>query len=152
MPSQNIHRFYRVWVTIIDPLLLAGLIYSIVFTPDLMMENYIPSSMSVPNPDHAFLLHQLAALYGFLAIILAVLLRSTSDVKVWNIVISAVLLIDVALLGSLYVSQDHQGRLSLVHWRPQDWFNWIITGFCTVQRVFFLAGVGVTNGRPRKTE
>lgn len=150
MTSQNIHRFYRVWFTSIDPLLLALLTYTLVFTPDVMMDSLIPNSMSMPNPDHAFLFHQLAALYGFLTLMLAVLLRSTSDLKVWNIVIGAVLMIDIALLTSLYVSLDHQGRLSIVQWRSQDWFNWIITGFVAVVRVIFLAGVGVTKDKSQE--
>lgn len=152
MACKNIHNFYRVWFTSVDPLLLAFLTYTLVFTPDVMMDSLIPTSMSVPNPDHAFLFHQLAALYGFLTLMLAVLLRSTSDLKVWNIVIGAVLMIDVALLTSLYVSLDHQGRLGLVHWRAQDWFNWIITGFVAVVRVIFLAGVGVSKNEPSKDD
>ncbi|KAF4997426.1 hypothetical protein FDECE_12077 [Fusarium decemcellulare] len=143
MAQPNIHTFYRVWFTCVDPLTLVPTVYALIFTPEFMLEGLIPLTMSAYNPDQSFLFHQLAALYAFVAIMFAVVLRATPDIKVWRIIIGAVLLIDIAILASMYVSLEHQGRLELATWRWQDWGNLVFTGGVAIIRSLFLAGVGV---------
>ena len=143
MAQPKISSFYRTWFTIVDPLSLIPTVYGILFAPEFMMDAIIPATMSKPDPDQAFLFHQLAALYAFMVVILAAVLRATSDVRVWKRVIAGVLLVDVAILISMYVSLEHQGRLGLENWRWQEWGNLLYTGGVAIIRAFFLAGVGV---------
>ncbi|KAM5360886.1 hypothetical protein ACJZ2D_013453 [Fusarium nematophilum] len=142
MSQQTIPSFYRFWFTWIDPLSLAPTVYGLLYTPEFMLEGLIPASMSVYDPQQSFLFHQLAALYGFVGITLAGVLRVSSDVKVWRVITAGVLLIDLTILASVYVSLEQQGRLGLEAWRWQDWGNLLWTGGVAVIRTLFLAGVG----------
>ncbi|KAF4946780.1 hypothetical protein FGADI_10984 [Fusarium gaditjirri] len=143
MSELNVHNFYRIWFTWVDPLTVLPTVYALIFTPEFILDGLIPLSMSAYNPDQAFLFHQLAALFAFVAIMLAVLLRVSSDIKVWRVVIGGVLLIDIAILVSVFVSMKQQGRSELSMFRWQDWGNYLFTGWVAVVRALFLAGVGV---------
>ncbi|KAI7764638.1 hypothetical protein LZL87_003843 [Fusarium oxysporum] len=143
MSELNVNNFYRIWFTWVDPLTVLPTVYALIFTPEFILDGLIPLSMSAYNPDHAFLFHQLAALFAFVAIMLAVLLRISSDIKVWRVVIGGVLLIDIAILLSVFVSMKQQGRSELSMFRWQDWGNYLFTGWVAVVRALFLAGVGV---------
>ncbi|KAJ4252976.1 hypothetical protein NW762_010885 [Fusarium torreyae] len=143
MAQLNVHNFYRIWFTWVDPMTLIPTVYALIFTPEIMLDGLIPLSMSPYNPDQAFFFHQLAALYAFTAVILAGVLRASSDIKVWRIVIAGVLMIDIAILMSVYASMEQQGRLELSKFRWQDWGNYVFTGWVAVIRTLFLAGVGV---------
>lgn len=146
MASPKVHPFYHIWFKWVDPISLIPTVYGLLFTPDFMLEGLIPASMSVPDPDQAFMFHQLAALYAFVAITIGLVLRATLDLKVWRIVMAAVLMIDIAMLASTYVSLEHQGRLALEALRWQDWGNIGYTGGVALIRAAFLAGVGVGGG------
>ncbi|KAG7407012.1 hypothetical protein Forpe1208_v013348 [Fusarium oxysporum f. sp. rapae] len=143
MSELNVNNFYRIWFTWVDPLTVLPTVYALIFTPEFILDGLIPLSMSAYNPDQAFLFHQLAALFAFVAIMLAVLLRISSDIKVWRVVIGGVLLIDIAILLSVFVSMKQQGRSELSMFRWQDWGNYLFTGWVAVVRALFLAGVGV---------
>ncbi|KAM0247817.1 hypothetical protein ACHAP5_003827 [Fusarium lateritium] len=121
MSQKKIHSFYRIWFTWVDPLVLIPTVYSLIFTPEFMLDGLIPLSMSPYNPDQAFLFHQLAASYLFIGIMLGVVLRLSSDIKVWRVIIGAVLLVDIAILVSVNVSMEQQGRSELSQFRWQDW-------------------------------
>lgn len=143
MAQSSIHSFYRVWFTWVDPLTLVPTVYAIIFMPEFMLDGLIPAEMSSVNPDQAFLFHQLAALYAFIAIISAGVLRASPDLKVWRIVQAGILVVDLAIIASFYVSLEQQGRLELAKWRGQDWGNIGFTGTVAIIRSLFLAGVGV---------
>lgn len=143
MPQTTIHPFYRLWFTCIDPFSLVPTVLGLLFKPDLMMQGLIPATLSVRNPDHAFLFHHLAALYAFLALSLGGILRATKEIRVWKIVVAGVLMVDVSILASVFVSLDQQGRLGLAKWRWQDWGNLLYTGGVAIIRGLFLANVGV---------
>ncbi|KAG9496676.1 hypothetical protein J7337_011454 [Fusarium musae] len=136
MSELKVHSFYRIWFTWIDPLTVLPTVYALIFTPEFILDGLIPL-------NQAFLFHQLAALFAFVAIMLAVLLRVSSDIKVWRVVIGGVLLIDIAILISVFVSMKQQGRSGLSMFRWQDWGNYLFTGWVAVVRALFLAGVGV---------
>lgn len=143
MAPPKIHKFYRFWFLWLDPIILVATVYALVFTSQVMLDALAPPSLSAYNPDQGFLLHQLAALYAFVAIILGGVLRISKDIQVWRIIILAVLVVDVAMLASNYASLKQQDRLSLGGMRLADWSNIVFTGLVTAIRIFFLAGVGV---------
>ncbi|KAK2670744.1 hypothetical protein RAB80_013166 [Fusarium oxysporum f. sp. vasinfectum] len=136
MSELNVNNFYRIWFTWVDPLTVLPTVYALIFTPEFILDGLIPLSMSAYNPDQAFLFHQLAALYAFVAIMLAVLLRVSSNIKVWRVVIGGVLLIDIAILLSVFVSMKQQGRSEFSMFRWQDWGNYLFTGWVAVVRAF----------------
>lgn len=143
MALPKIHSFYHFWFKWLDPLILVPTIYALVFTPQVMLDAFIPPPLSTYNPDHTFVLHQLAAMFAFVAVALGGVLRVSDQIQVWRVIIAGVLLVDIAMLGSIYVSLEQQDRLSLGAMRPADWGNVLFTGLVTVIRIFFLAGVGV---------
>ncbi|KAH8673798.1 hypothetical protein BX600DRAFT_456211 [Xylariales sp. PMI_506] len=150
--AARIHPIYRLWFTWVDPFVTFSTVFLTLTNPDLMMDAMIPAALSARNPDHDFLLHQLAALYAFLGIIITVLLRYTADVGAWKIVQGAILVVDLAILVSLYVSLGQQGRLDPAVWRSSDWANWAITGVVALLRALFLAGVGLkSEGKGKKS-
>lgn len=141
MALPHIHILYRVWFQWVDPVVLIPTIYALLFTPQVMLDAFIPPPLSAYNPNQGFLLHQLAAMYAFVAIVLGVGLRVTNEIKVWRVIIAGILVIDVAILASVYVSLEQQSRLGAL--RSTDWGNIVFTGLVSIIRASFLAGVGV---------
>lgn len=96
-----------------------------------MLEAFVPAPLSAYNPEQGFLFHQLAVKFAFVAIMLGGALRVSNDIKVWRVIIAGVLLIDIAMLASIYVSRKQQDRLSLGAMRSADWGNVLFTGLVT---------------------
>lgn len=143
MATPQIHTFYHIWFKWLDPLVLAATVYAMILNPQIMLDAWAPPPLSAYNPDHGFLLHQLAALFVFVGLILGGVLRISNDIKVWRFIIASVLLVDIAMLASAYATLKQQDRLSFEAMRSEDWSNVLFTGLVTVIRILFLAGVGV---------
>lgn len=150
MALPHVHVFYRVWFQWVDPLVLVPTIYALLFTPQVMLDAFIPPPQSAYNADQGFLLHQLAAMYAFVAIVLGAGLRVTNEIKVWRVIIAGILVIDIAILASVYASLDQQGRLGNL--RAADWGNILFTGLVAVIRILFLAGFGVGKEETRSKQ
>jgi hypothetical protein len=71
-----------------------------------------------------------------------VLLRASSDAKVWRIVQGATLMVDISLIAIMFAGLNQQGRLAMDKWRGMEWFNMIFTAVITLGRVAYLMGVG----------
>ncbi|KAH8171265.1 hypothetical protein LIA77_08032 [Sarocladium implicatum] len=149
MAPPSVHSFYRIWFTWVDPAAIVPTVYFLLVDPTPYMNALIPSSMSVANPDHAFLFHALAALYAFLAVQLIVTLRITDDIKVWSVFQAGILMVDFALIASQYVCIKQQGRLHMEGLRHEDWGAFIFTALVAVIRIAFLTGIGAKS--PAKT-
>ncbi|ETS84820.1 hypothetical protein PFICI_02845 [Pestalotiopsis fici W106-1] len=145
--SQPIPPFYRLWFTIVDPIVCLGTSFMCFWDPDLGLTSVVPVDIATRNPYQDFLFHQTGGLYLMLAIHLAVLLRYTSDLGVWKINQAAVLVVDFILLWSQYYSQRQQGRLALDAWRQEDYAAAAITIFVAVLRTCFLLNVGFEPGK-----
>lgn len=143
MALPNIHFFYRFWFLWLDPVILGVTVYALVSTPQVVLDAFIPPPPSAYDPNQGFLHHQLAALFTFVAIILGGVLRISKEIRVWRVVIMAVLVVDIAMLANNYASLKQQDRLNLGAMRLADCSNIIFTGFVTIIRVFFLAGIVV---------
>lgn len=145
MSLTRVHIFYRIWFQWLDPLVLVPTICALIFTPQVMLDAFVPPPLSAYNPDQGFLFHQLAAMYAFVAIMLAGGLRVSKDINVWRVIVGGVWVVDMAILVSTYASLEQQGRLGSL--RPGDWGNVLFTGLVLIIRSFFLAGVGVGGGQ-----
>lgn len=143
--SAEQHRIpvaYRAFFTWVDPLIALSGVYMNLFTPDTVLNAYIPSTLSQRDPAHFMLFQQLAANLLMAAFLSIVLLRYTADVKIWKILQASILLVDLTLLYSLWDAIGSQGRLSLDGMRGEDWGCAIITGTVVAMRVLFLAEFG----------
>lgn len=89
--------------------------------------------------------------FGFIS---AVLLRYTTDIKIWHIVEIAILIVDFAYFPAAYGALSAQGRLDVGTWRAEDWGSLAITGTATFVRLAFLARVGFREEdvKSRKTQ
>lgn len=71
-----------------------------------------------------------------------ILLRATTDARVWRAVQASILLVDIAMLGGFARAFNATGRLDLRLWRAEDWTNIGITGGVGLIRAAFLLGIG----------
>jgi hypothetical protein len=144
MSTPHIHPFYRIWFTIVDPVVLVFTVLACIFVPSTILETSVPASFASYDPlSHGPLLYQSAALYAFMAIIFGGLLRASNDLKVWRIVQFATLVVDCGLLVTMWTMLKQQERLDLGDWRSGDWFNAGFTVWVALIRVAFLGGLGV---------
>ena len=114
------------------------------FTPDTVVNAFVPSTIAPRNPYFDFMLQQLGGALTMLALIDIVLLRYTADVNIWKILEAAVLVYDFSLLYSNYYALVQQGRLSFGALRWEDWGDIAITGQAVVVRIVFLLAVGLS--------
>jgi hypothetical protein len=138
---SNIPLFYRLFFTYFDPAICIWGASMDFFLPSLVLSSHIPH----PHPDigHSMILKQRGGgmlNFGFIS---AVLLRYTTDIKVWNIVQTACFIVDVAYFWSVYEVLSVQGRLGVSTWRAEDWGSVGITGLAGIVRGAFLLGIGL---------
>jgi disulfide bond formation protein DsbB len=150
MPEPHVNTFYRIWFTWVDPIVLLATVFACISTPQDAVEMLIPASVSPYDPNLAVFVHQAAALYAFMGIMFAVLLRASPDPKVWRIVQGATLFVDLSLIVMTLACLKQQGRSNLEDWRGIDFFNLLFTIWVAVIRVGFLACIGETHVRKAK--
>ncbi|KAK3716706.1 hypothetical protein LTR37_006336 [Vermiconidia calcicola] len=141
---SHIPAFYRFYFRWSDPAVCLWATYMDFFTPDVVVNAFVPASISARNEYQDFLLQQLGGSTLMLAFLAIVLLRYTSDVKIWKILEAAVLVYDFSLLYSSWYALDYQGRLSVGALRWEDWGGIAITGQAVFVRTAFLLGAGLS--------
>ena len=113
--------------------------------PDTIMNSYIPHTVSVRNPQHDFLFHQMAAAFFYVATSQAVILRYTNDDGVWRLMNASLLGWDVILSYSLWNALNVQGILSPAAWRAEDLSAIIPTAVISASRAAIVCGFGLRN-------
>ncbi len=145
--TPSIPIFYRTFFTYVDPLVALWGAYMNFFTPDTVLNSFVPNATR--NPAHDMLFQQLGGGLLNIAFVSAVLLRHTSDIKIWKIVQWSILIVDVVGLYSLWDALGRQGRLDPRGWRGEDWGCVGITGSVTVLRMMFIAEVSFESVKVR---
>jgi len=158
----NLPLPYRLFFLLIEPIsTLLGAYYAY-FKPSTYLSetafpaaNFLPSNPStsniIPLPTSSLVtLQQLANLYVAFAINEALVLRSTSDLKVWRALLLGLLIADFGHLWSV----RHLGLG--YYWRVWEWnaMAWGNVGFVYVgatMRMCFLVGVGLDDGKGTAT-
>lgn len=142
--ADDIPLLYRLYFQWSDPLVCLWAFYMDFFTPEVVINAFIPLHVAPHNPQHDFLLQQLGGGILMLGILDVVLLRYSKDVMVWKILEGATLVYDLVLLYSIYDALGRQGRLSLHDMRAtEDWGSIGITALAAVVRTAFLLDVGM---------
>jgi len=77
------------------------------------------------------------------SMMVVVVLHASPDPKVWEIVQTATLAVDVALLATMIVSLRQQKRLDWSKWRGVEVKNLMFLGLMSGIRTMFLVGMGV---------
>lgn len=141
--SNSIPALYRLLYLYLEPVsTLVGAVYAHHFQPAYLQLTHAASALFDPVPlGTSIVLTQLANLYLLLCINEALVLRATTDLKVWKTFLFGLLVAD---LGHLY-SVHPLG--SWVYWRfwdwnAIDWGNVPFVYFLAVSRLLFLLDVG----------
>ena len=150
MPQPHVHIFYRIWFTWVDPIVIGCTVFGCIFTPNDALEMLVPGPLPPVDALQSALLHQAAALFGFMGIMFGVLLRASSDPKIWRIVQAATLAVDVSLIATMFAGLEKQGRLDTAEWRGIEWLNLGFTVWVALIRVGFLSNLGGQDERKVK--
>ena len=150
--SQSIPTFYRVFFTIVDPIICLWGAYMDFFDPRMVLSSHILND--VPDIGHVMILKQRGGGmlgWGFIS---AFLLRYTNDIKIWHIVEIAILLVDFAYFPAVFGALNAQMRVLPETWRAEDWGSLVVTGTATLVRLAFLARLGFDDedAKPKKTQ
>jgi hypothetical protein len=142
--SSPIPSFYRIWFTIVDPLLALVGVFSNLFAPAATLSSHSPSYISPPATETTLLVDTVAGFLAGLVFLQVVLLRARpSDMTVWRALLASTLLVDIAMLGGSARALSSQGRTDRRVWRTEEWTHLPITAGVVVIRVAFLLGMGM---------
>ncbi|KAI9695514.1 MAG: hypothetical protein M1836_006431 [Candelina mexicana] len=141
---------YRLFFLTIEPIATLVGAYFAHFQPQTYLDlTHAPSSPSLSIPlGTQIVLTQLSNLYLVFALNEALVLRATSDLKVWRTLLFCLLIAD---LGHLY-SVSGLGwdvYLNVMAWNAIDWGNMGFVYLGAMMRVAFLAGIGMPVGAPQ---
>lgn len=144
--SPHVPFYYRLFFTYLDPIICVWGAYMDFFTPTVVLSSHIPD----PAPadiGHVMILKQRGGAMLNFAIMSAVLLRYTSDIKIWNIAQAAFLMVDITYFWSVYDVLQSQGRIGWESWRGEDCGSLVIVTAATMTRLAFLAKVAFEKGK-----
>ncbi|KXX81842.1 hypothetical protein MMYC01_201836 [Madurella mycetomatis] len=140
---------YRLFFLLIEPIAtLLGAYFAHFGQPRYLELTHAASAPSPIPLGTSIAMSQLANLYFAFAMSEALVLRSTSDLRVWKTVLFCLLVAD---LGHLYTVRvlGPQIYWSIFEWNAIDWGNIPFVYLGASMRVAFLAGVGF-NPRSKK--
>jgi hypothetical protein len=142
---------YRLFFLLIEPIATLAGAYFAFFDQRTYLD--LTHAVSAPSPiplGTSIAMSQLANLYFAFALSEAVVLRATSDLRVWKAVLFCLLVAD---LGHLYTVSELGPQIywSVPEWNAIDWGNIGFVYLGASMRVAFLAGVGLgSKGKARK--
>lgn len=133
---------YRLFFLLVEPVATLLGAYFAHFGQSRYLE--LTHAASAPSPiplGTSVAMSQLANLYFAFAMIEALVLRSTSDLRVWKTLLFCLLVADFGHLYTVW-SLGPQIYWSVLDWNPIDWGNIPFVYLGASMRVAFLAGVG----------
>ena len=149
--AKAIPNFYRIWFTIVDPLISLLGVYTNFFTPTTILKSYSPTFISAPGSETILLLETVAAfLVRFIFLQLFLLRAKSTDMTVWRALQGSQLLVDIGMLGTFARALQSQGRMSLKVLRAEEWGNYLITERVAVMRSAYLMGFGMKSEKRKK--
>jgi hypothetical protein len=152
MPQPYINNFYRITFTWVDPIALCASAYMYIFAKVQALQMVHPGPIAAPDTLQSATMHQVAVLLSFVAITTAVVLRVSSDAKIWKIIQAAVLAVEAGFLATTAVTLEEQGRLALGKLQGGEYVT--IGGILPFMmiRVAYLIGIGGNGGTRTKKE
>ncbi|KAL8876535.1 MAG: hypothetical protein Q9198_005288 [Flavoplaca austrocitrina] len=144
--TQNIHHIYRLFFLYIEPLASVVGAYYAFLQPKEYLRLTDPSSspiVSVPLST-SIILQQLSNLYLLFALNEALVLRATSDIRVWRTLLFGLLVADI---GHLYSVHGLGSAIywDVLRWNAIDWGNVAFVYAGAALRICFLAGLGTSS-------
>lgn len=138
---------YKIFFLLIEPIsALVGAFYAHFRQRDYLLLTHAASApIFTPMPTGtSIVLSQLANLYLFFALNEAIVLRATSDLRVWKSVLFILLLADLGHLWSLKeLGWEIYAPWNFARWNAIDWGNIPFVYFGALMRLAFLADIGM---------
>lgn len=144
--ALDIPPYYRHFFLIIEPISAIVGAYFAHFQPQKYLElTHAASAPALHIPTGtSIVLSQLANLYLLFAINEALVLRSTSDLRVWRTLLFGLLIADFGHLFSVAkLGTDVYWKVQL--WSAIDWGNVAFVYVGAMTRIAFLCGIGLGN-------
>ena len=141
-PGFSVPLLYRLFFLLVEPLAaLVGAYYAHFSQAEYLRLTHVASAPDPIPLGTTIALSQLANLYLFFAINEALVLRSTSDIRVWKTVLFCLLIGDI---GHLYTVKELGVNIywSVSEWNAIDWGNIPFVYLGASMRLAFLLNVG----------
>lgn len=144
--ARSIALPYRLYFLYLDPIMALGGVYLIFTDPNKFMKSTVPNTLSLDHtpitPLLTLLLTNIAALYAYLAINEALILRVTTQLAVWKVVIAALVVTDVGHVYGVWAASPERMRFAeLGSYTMEEMVNLGILLFGLGLRLAFLAGI-----------
>jgi hypothetical protein len=144
--AQTIPSTYRVFFTIIDPILCTGGIITTWIFPQMFLQSFFPHPTI--TPETRLSLDVNAGFFSAILVLQICLLRvRPNDITLWQVVEAAILLTDVATLAGFARVASSEGRLGLGSWTLYEWSDNVILTVAVLIRTAFVLGVGLKGGK-----
>lgn len=143
---------YRLFFLVVEPIsVLVGAYYAHFRQDDYLRLSHAASAPSPIPLGSTIAMSQLANLYLFFALNEALVLRSTSDMRVWKTVLFCLLVGD---FGHLYTVRELGPEIywSISKWNAIDWGNIPFVYLGASLRLAFLADIGLGVKRRKLTK
>lgn len=138
---------YRLFFLVIEPIAtLVGAYYAFYRPEEYLQLTHAETALPVTPLGTKVALSQLANLYLAFALNEAIVLRSTSDLRVWKALLFGLLVAD---FGHLYTVRALGIRVyyNVWSWNAIDWGNVAFVYCGAAMRISFLTGVGMGNAK-----
>lgn len=136
---------YRLLLLYLEPVMAINGAAMCMMRPALFLKTFSPV---LPYTASSQIIYdQLAATYLFLALIEAVVLRASAELRVWKAVVASLLVSDFVHLWAGAKLMAQEGNVWPVAWRPEDW---IVLGTLVgpgLLRLAFLWELGFTRSK-----
>jgi hypothetical protein len=147
-PILSLPLWYKIFFLWIEPIAtLAGAYFAIFEQRQYLDLTHAPSSPGALVPlGTSIALTQLGNLYLLFAISEALILRSTTEIKVWRALLVGMLIADVGHLLSVAPLRP-EVYYDILNYNAIDWGNVVFVYVGASTRIAFLSGVGL--GKPK---
>ncbi|KAJ4993668.1 nadp-dependent alcohol dehydrogenase-like protein [Stagonosporopsis vannaccii] len=143
MAPACVPAFYRLVFLYLEPVsILAGAVQACFFQPAYLALTHAASAPAAVPVSTSIVLTQLANLYLGLALTEALVLRATTEYRVWRALVIVLLIADVGHLYSVLPLGFSRAFLQYWNWNAIDWGNvgWVY--FLALTRLCMLFGIG----------
>jgi hypothetical protein len=142
--DSPIPSVWRIWFATLDPLVALSGVYLNCFNPTEVLNSYSPKAVSPPAIETRVLLDTSSGfLLGTMFLQVVLLRLKSKDVTVWKCLQASIAIVDVAIITSILMALNTQGRVDPSQWRVQETGSLGLTAFVLTTRVLFLLGVGM---------
>jgi hypothetical protein len=146
--GSPIPSVWRIWFATLDPIIAFSGVAGNILVPQVTLKAYDPNATIPPALVTKIMLDMTTGFLAGTMFLQIVLLRlRPKDVAVWKCLQASISFADVAIIYSVLMGLDAQGRLDPEKWRVEEIGTLGLTGFVLLTRVLFILGIGLSSSR-----